>query len=418
MNEGGEHNFLRSLRHNRAAAFRKEIVPYFRYVFQSGFGLLASAVLFAFIIWYVDFIKAVPANWPIKPVAIIVLALVAIITPLRTYFQPADTVFLLPLESRLLSSYIKPIVRTAMWANVMRMMIVWAIVIPIYLRSPATSVLLDSHPIGILTIGLAIIAGGNVYGAWRERQPASQLWRTALRIIRWLLTIAMIAAILLKSLWIAVIFIVLSISLLFLLWSVPKRHALPWERLVEDERSARHRWMAFLSWFVDVQSEGAKATRRRWIAWLGDRVPFEQKYAWKFLYTKTFLRSETFGAYIRWLFVAGFVMVVVDNEIALLVCYGIALIVAGMQLGELGRVRFVETVDTLPISPDGRLPAAASVARVAGLCAAGVLAIVMVLAQLKFEQIEWLIATIIVGFVWTGWLVPRKIAKRTMDDED
>ena len=65
--------FLHSLRRSRAAAFRQEIVPHFRYVFQSGFGLFASAILFAALIWYVDFIKAVPSSWPADVVGVIVL---------------------------------------------------------------------------------------------------------------------------------------------------------------------------------------------------------------------------------------------------------------------------------------------------------------------------------------------------------
>ncbi len=96
--------FLHSLRRERTAAFRKEIVPYFRYVFQSGFGLFASAIFFTLLIGYMDLIKAVPADWPAKWVGAFVLSLSALRAPLRTYFRPADSVFLLAMETACWSS--------------------------------------------------------------------------------------------------------------------------------------------------------------------------------------------------------------------------------------------------------------------------------------------------------------------------
>jgi ABC-2 type transport system permease protein len=141
VREGGheeQRGFLRSLHESRAAAFRKEIVPHFRYVFQSGFGLFASAIFFSVLVWYIDFIKAVPKNWPADLVGVVVLSLAVIHAPLRTYFRSADSVFLLPMEGRVLQTYIRPALNKAIIAGVLRTLAVFAVFVPIYTRSPVT----------------------------------------------------------------------------------------------------------------------------------------------------------------------------------------------------------------------------------------------------------------------------------------
>lgn len=414
---GEQAAFLRSIRFSRAAAFRKEIVPYFRYVFQSGFGLFISAIFFAALIWYTGLIKDVPEHWPAKTVGIAVLTLTAIIAPLRTYFRPADTVFLLAMENGLLRHYVRPALYAAIMSGAARTLAVFALYAPIYLRAPETASIAASHPVAVMAIAIVLTGGFNVYAGWRERRVSSPVWRMSLRVLRWLLTALATAAFLLKPLLWAAPLALLCAAVLWLLWKLPAGHALPWERLIEEEEAVRRRWVAFLGWFVDVPSETAKAYPRRWIAWIGDWVPWRQSASWKFLYAKTFLRSETFGALLRWVVIAAFVLVVSDNGLADAIAYAIAVLVAGMQLGELRRIRFVETADTLPIAPEGRLRAAASVARVAGLTAAIILGLAVVGTAGGSFRPEVLLPAIAAGLLWTGWLVPRKIAKHAADED-
>jgi ABC-2 type transport system permease protein len=408
-------SFLRSLRQSRAAAFRKEIFPHFRYVFQSGFGLFASAILFAALVWYVDLIKAVPVNWPADAVGVAVISLAAIRAPLRTYFRPADPVFLLAMESKVLQTYVKPALWEAIWTGVLRTLAVFLIFSPIYLRSPVTTDIAHSRSIVIMAALFAVIAGCNVYGGWRERKPAFQLWRRGLRIVRWLATVISVAALLLKPLTMGIPLMLLCMMVVWLLWRIPAQHALPWEKLIGEEEAARRRWMSFLGWFVDVPTETSKAARRVWIAWAGDFLLWEHRRSWHFLYAKVFLRGETFGAFWRWVAVSGVVIVISGSVLADAVIYGISILICGLQLSELRRVRFVETAATVPIEPEGRLVAAAAVARAAGLSAAVLLGLVGILTgTLRLDL--WL-PLIAAGSLWCGWWMPRKIAKFTSEDD-
>ncbi|MFD0675116.1 ABC transporter permease [Cohnella sp. GCM10027633] len=411
--------FLRGLRAARASAFRGEIVPYFRYVFQSGFGLFASACLFAAFIWYVDLIKAVPEDWPVKTVGIAALTAAAVWAPLRTYMQAADTIFLLPMEAQLLRHYVGPAVRGAVVAGGARALAVFALYAPIYDRSPAMAGVAPENPAAFAALALLVACVGslNVYAGWRERQLASAGWRISLRVARWALTAAAVGVLLLKPLAWSVPFLALCAAIPWLLWRSAQKHALPMERLVQEEEAIRRRWMGFLGWFVDVRSESAKAYPRRWIAWIGERIDWRQSKAWHYLYALTLLRSETFGALFRWTLIAAGVLAVSVNAIADAVIYAIAVLVAGMQLSELKRLRFVETADALPIAPEGRHPAAASVARVAGVSVAALLAVVAAATAGGAFSAEYGLTAFAAGLLWTGWLVPRRIAKRSEDED-
>ncbi|WP_373232650.1 ABC transporter permease [Cohnella sp.] len=425
MRNGGheeQRRFLRSLRQSRAAAFRKEIVPHFRYVFQSGFGLFASLILFSAFVWYIDFIKGVPSNWPADLVGVVVLTLAVIRAPLRTYFRSADSVFLLPMEDRVIQTYIRTALDKAIIAGVLRTLAIFAIFAPIYTRSPVTEDIASGRSMIGMSVLFAFVAGCNVYSGWRERQPASGTWCWALRIVRWLLTMTVVAALLLKPLSWAIPIMLLCIAIIWLLWHIPSKHALPWEKLVEEEAAARRRWMSFLGWFVDVPTEISKPARRVWIAWIGDFLTGQHRWSWHFLYAKTFLRGEIFGAFSRWIVLSGVIIVVTGNKIADAVIYAIAILVVGLQLSELRRVRFVETAATLPIAQEGRLVAAAAIARSAGVAAAILLALAGILtvglgASGAGRDMNIWFPLLAVGLLWCGWWMPRKIAKFADDDD-
>jgi ABC-2 type transport system permease protein len=419
--------FLRSLRRERGAAFRKEIVPYFRYVLQSGFGLFASAIFFASFIWYTGLIKDVPEAWPVKEVGVALLTWAAFQASLRTYFRPSDPVFLLPMENRLLREYIGPALRQSIFVGALRALALFALYAPIYVRSPQTAELAESHSLMLLGIMVVLIAGGNVYGGWRERRMANRLWRLGLRLARLLLTAGALAGLLLKPLGLAIPFMLLCMAVMALLWRLPAQHALPWERLIQEEAGARRKWMAFLSWFVDIPTETAKPAQRRWISWAGDRLPWQQRWAWHYLYAKVFLRGETFGAVWRWMLLSGFVIAVVGNPLADVIIYAVSMAVCGLQLSELRRIRFVETADTLPIAPEGRLIAAAAIARTAGIAAAVALAVVglatgAIGASYSGQatdtlRLDYWAPMLAGGLLWCGWWMPRRIA-RFRDEDD
>lgn len=408
---------LRKLRGERAEAFRNEIFPYFRYVLQSGFGLVLGGIGITVIMGYIRILRDMPADWPSDIVGVACLTLIALYTPMRTFAQPADTVFAVPMENAMLSGILRPQVRSAMIASAIRMAAAFCVFAPIYVRAPATSAAADGRSLTLLGLTLALLGAWNVYAAWDERRMADSGWRIGLRMARYAAVLAMTFGLLLRSYPIAALFAVVCAGALTLLARTRIRHAVPWDKLIQDESAARRRWLRFLSWFVDIPSETQRPARRGWIVWAADALPWRRGSAWTYLYAKTMLRSDTFGSFWRWNAVLLIIILFAGQPIIDLIAYAIAVFVGCLQLTELGRLRFAENAAVAPL-PDDRRRSAAAIARTAGLIAVTVLWLGAALPERPFRPATWLIALAAAWF-WAGWLLPRRLrSKREEDDDD
>lgn len=407
---------LLELNRSRAAAFRQELIPYFRYVLQSGFGLLLSAIGITLVTGYIRLLNE-PGDWPSHIVGTVVLALIALFTPLRTYFQPADTVFVLPLESETLAAVVMPRVSRAMLASALRMLAAFAIFAPLYSGATPTAEAAAGRPLPLLGLALVLVGVWNAHTAWTERRLASGAWRVGLRAARYVAAAFVVAGLLLRPFVPALAFAVLCAAALYALARLQTRHALPWDRLIAEEAAARRRWLRFLSWFVDVPSEMSRPARRGWIAWAADLLPWRRDSAWTFLYAKTLLRSDTFGAFWRWNAVLIVILAMAKEPLLDAIAFAIAVFVGGLQLTELGRIRFAENAAVVPLRPERRLRAVAVVTRAADLIAATLLWLVAALPERPFRPGPWLIG-LAAALIWTGWLLPRRSSRGLDGDED
>lgn len=405
-------------RRERAAAFRREMFPYLRYVVQSGFGLLLAAIGITLLAGYAGLLADMPRTWPADVVGVALLFFAAIYTPLRSYLQPADIVFLLPAESRTLTGTLIPALRRSALFGAIRTLVVFAIFAPLYAKAPVTADAAPAQPAawGALAVALALLAAWNTYAAWQERRAVASTARLALRFARWTAALLSAAALLTKPLAIAAGFALLAAAVVSLSARLAPRHKLPWDRLIAEEAGARQRWLAFLGWFVDVPTEAPAAASRAWIAWIGDWVPRSRRFAWHFLYAKTFLRGEAFGAFWRWSALMAIVSAFARSNAVDMITYVAAIAIGGLQLTELGRIRFAEHASVVPLSPDGRRTAVSAVIRAAGLAVSALLWLIAAWPHVKASPALWLSA-LAAALLWTGWLLPRRAAARDEEEE-
>ncbi|WP_219640805.1 ABC transporter permease [Cohnella sp. CFH 77786] len=414
---GQERRFLLSLKRTRAAAFRSEVFPYFRYVAQSGFGLLVSAALFTLIIGYANLLRDVPPDLPAGLAGAAAIALAAIGSPMRTYIQPADPVFLLPMENSVYRDYVRPALAASMRAGAIRTLAVFAVFVPLYIRAPMTEEAASGRPLWLLGITFAAMGAWNAYGGWRERQAAWAVPRGWLRSARYAATLLSVWGLLNGSPLPAWGLAIGLLTLVGLAWRWPRRQQVPWERLIKEEETTRRRWYRFLGWFVDVPSQESKPTRRRWAAWLPDRLPLDRGRAWLYVYGKTFIRGETFGAFVRWYTVMALVIAAADHPAADWIAYGAGIFIGGIQLTELGRLKLAGSVETLPLDRGKRNRAAAGIARAAGM--AGAVLLWLFAAVPYVGSMGWIgPALLAAGLVWNAWIIPRRVAKPGDEDEE
>lgn len=284
---------LKALRSRRKASFWSKVLPYFPYVMQSGVVVLLLLLFIAFSAWYTSFLLDLPPGLPVRWIMLVLLGLLTVYSGFRTYVQQADLIFLLPQETRM-KEYLSPAYRSGIIYKLFGLYILLLTLWPLYIRGG-----IHTQPLWLMLIVLLWLKLLSGYGAWQELRIATPRARGGYRLLRWCFILLILAAWLWQPAWKSVLFMVLVSVNYILALRFPMKHAVPWENLIAAEKAGSARVMLLLGWFVDVSAEGQKVIRRRWLSKLGNGVPWERKTSYRFLLTKTLLRSELLGIVTR-----------------------------------------------------------------------------------------------------------------------
>ncbi|MBP2002113.1 ABC-2 type transport system permease protein [Paenibacillus shirakamiensis] len=284
---------LSTLRSRRKAAFWGKIAPYIPYIIQSGVAVLLFILFIAFAAWYTSFLKHIPPDLPIRWIMLILLTPLTVYASFRTYLHPADLSFLLPQEYRM-KDYFKPAYRSGVIYKLLGLFILLLGIWPLYVRSAE-----HPKPLWLLVLVLVVLKGLSSYGGWQELRMVSSRAKAGYRVLRWALITLMLAAWLSQSILNSSIFMVLVGVNYVLSLRFAVQHNVAWETLIATEKAQSSRVMLILGWFVDVPAEGQKIYPRRWLGSLGNKVPWGQDKAFRYLLIKSFVRSELFGILIR-----------------------------------------------------------------------------------------------------------------------
>ncbi|MHA7964346.1 ABC transporter permease [Paenibacillus sp. CAU 1782] len=288
---------LDKLWRERKQRFRREIMPYIRYMGQSGFPAFMSLIIITAIISYAKLVIEVPANFPIAEIGVLVLTPFLSRSPLRTWLHPADVVYLMPSEHKMGSFLSLSFKHSIKWSGI-------AAAFVFFLFAPLYSASLEYSDTGgagvwLLAFVCLVLRGANYWGAWQERRTAWSGYRLFYRILRWLLTALVIGSWLIAPLWQAAIFTLLCVLLMGVLYRNASKSFFPWERLIAEERATRKRFYAFFSLFIDVPVLDNSIARRPYLTWLLRRISYGQRNTYVYMYAASLLRTEIGGILLR-----------------------------------------------------------------------------------------------------------------------
>lgn len=251
---------LKLLWKQRRTGFWNGILPYVGYVIQSGVAMVFLFLVIAFSAWYTSFVQNIPAGFPIRWIALLLLAPLVLLSSYRTYLLPADIVFLRPQEYRM-QEYLKNSFVRGVIYKMLGLLLVFLTLWPLYVRADA-----DAKPLGWSMLFLVLWKVLSSYGAWQELRMVQAGASRAYRLLRWALAILAVAAWLwqppFRSLW----FLLLLAAVYIVALRLPVKHRVAWERLIQVEQTQAGRVMRTLGWFVDVPSSGQKVSSRRWLS--------------------------------------------------------------------------------------------------------------------------------------------------------
>ncbi|MFD1989073.1 ABC transporter permease [Paenibacillus nicotianae] len=342
-------NDLLKLRQQRQQAFWGEVLPYLRYVMQSGLAIVTFFLLIVFAAWYTTFLQNVPQGLPVHWILLILFTPLSIYGSVRTYMRTADIVFMLPLEVRM-REYFAPAWRSSVIGKTIWLLILALVAFPFYVRAD-----MNAKSLSLLVIVLIVAKCLGSYGSWQELRMNTAAARVGYRLLRYVLIIGLLAAFLWLPLMTALIAVVVIALVYLVLLRIPGKASVPWERLIATERNHAAGVMRLLGWFVDVPNGERKVSHRRWLSFVGNRVPWIPAKAFRFLVSKTLVRGELLPILIRFVII-GIVFVLITRESWFgIVVYLLFILLAGMQMTSLRK----QHTDTLwlsiyPIPPESQ----------------------------------------------------------------
>lgn len=323
---------LRELYAKRRSQFWGEVLPYLGYVIQSGVAVVFLFVLIAFSAWYTSLVQNIPPEFPTRWIMLAVLFPLTVNSSVRTYLQHADTVFLLPQESRMNQYFSKGWVGGSIY-KIAGMILVVLTLWPLYIRSD-----LFHKPLMatiLVLIGLKLLSS---YGSWKELSMTSRGSAAAYRALRW----AVIGLTIASWLWYpslrSLIFIILIGAAYFASLTIPAKHSVAWERLIQVEKRQAGRVMMVLSWFVNVPQREQRVYARKWLSRSGRGIPWRKDTAYRYLLVKSLVRSDIFGILIRVGVLGALLVWWTRDSLASSAVYLVSLMIAGLQLSSLRKL--------------------------------------------------------------------------------
>jgi ABC-2 type transport system permease protein len=342
----------------RAAAYRRYALPYLRYAAQSGLPLVLGFALIGFIHVYVTFLRQVPPSFPVHWLAVCVLTPLTAWTPVRTYLREADTVYLLPLESRM-GPYWKQSMLHSLVPQWVALSIAMLLLHPIYIRAGEGG----GNTLPFIWLILTLLKGANGWGGWMERRLEAEGRRIFYRFVRWSFCLLIVPALYRFAAWQTGLLVLLSLPAYYYAIRREKRYIVHWEHLIRLERQQQNRYDLFFNWFADVPSRVKSVRRREWAVRLVSQLPFLRRDAFSYLYGKTFVRSELFAIVLRLTFTGAALHWVLNHPWWRSVIAILFVAAVGIQMAALEREhRYNVWLDLYPLPQQQRIAAVQTIA--------------------------------------------------------
>ncbi|MFD2116549.1 ABC transporter permease [Paenibacillus yanchengensis] len=405
------HKELERLWVSRANSFAKEAAPYFRIMSRSGLLTLFALVFILGSIQYVSFLQTMPETFPIGYIGAVLLTFVLCYSPLRTWLQEPDTVFVMVLEHQM-GQYMKRSIRRTVIQSAILLAVVLLLYLPLYNKGIAPNSMF------IIILISALLKGANGWLAWQERRMIEDRASQTLRLVRIAATALAIAAWLHVVWWQAALFTLLLAVLIVVVYRLPQKFNFPWQTLIAEEARTSKRFYLLFGMFTDIPALMSKPHRRPYLSWIIRNIAYSSNRTYVFLYTATLLRLELIGIVLRLLLLASFVtywaasVASMEGWLAFII-YAVSILLIGLQLGGLGQAhRDTVWKHVYPLSEQDRIKQFIIVDKITLLTAGIILLIVLAIPLLINGYFIPVIAAIAFLLLYLFNWRPKRMAKK------
>ncbi|WP_409253347.1 ABC transporter permease [Bacillus sp. SCS-153A] len=280
----------------RVVEYNTELRKYLRYMFNDHLLFVLIFALGGGAFTYNQWVGTLDSSFPAPLIMAVILGLILTWSPVYTFLREADAVFLLPLESRM-----KQFFQKGIWVSFISqsyiLLLLLAAMMPMYVKVTERG-FQSFFIILLILLGLKV---WNLYVRWftlknQERET---------HLIDYFIRFALNAVFLYMVLSGASIILVVAVAViltgyLFYFRSAVKGKSLKWDVLISLEEQRMLLFYRLANMFTDVPKLKGKVHRRKWLDAVMNRIKYDQKQTFTFLYIRSLLRtSEYFGLYIR-----------------------------------------------------------------------------------------------------------------------
>lgn len=248
-------------------------------------------ILGAISIYYFHlFLQWIPPQISVEIILALFVTFILIRTKVRTFIKRADIFFLLPLEGKLKSYFLKSLGYSFV-IDAVKLLVFLTIFLSLFLQTTIMNM-----PI-FLFIGAMVFY--NVLMKWTEQWLENHLQFVVHRLYRGF-SIYLMCYFLLKNDWIFVL-ILMALNFAYIFFLISKKRNPNWQWLIVEEESALLRNLKFINFFIDVPNLKRSFRSRRWLTMILKKlIPYNQKSTLVYLFSHLFVRyNDYFYLYVR-----------------------------------------------------------------------------------------------------------------------
>ncbi len=386
-------NSLQDVWRKRFLHYVTELQKYLKYVFTGHLAIVFVFVIGAGGYQYSEWLKTAPENFPATWIVAVVLGLVLAYSPPTTLIREPDSVYLLPLESKL-TGFMKKALTWTFWSQIFIVLLLFVVSIP--MLSQVGEV--EQITIGAVFIFVVLLKLWNVHVefSFRWANAGEGVWGD--RIIRAIISIIAVMAIFTM---VPFYMILLIIPIVFYanVWARQmKGQPFPYEHFIKLEQNRMLRFYRFANYFTDVPHIRGSIRRRAYLNWVYRIIHFKQSKSQEFLVFRTFLRTDdTFYLWIRLTLLLAIGTVFIGVPVVVMIFVGALAFASALQLKQALLSSDEFRMDMLyPLADSARVQAVEKIVRIVQIVQA-IIVLLVVVATGTTESILFIAPIIIVA---------------------
>ncbi|MDQ0268931.1 ABC transporter permease [Cytobacillus purgationiresistens] len=290
---------------NRLSKRVKELSRYLKYIFNGHILIVMVFLLGTAAYYYQEWVKQLPPDYPVAIIMAVILGLLITYSPIYSFLEEADRVFLLPLEERLNRYFTKATIVSFLFQAYL-IIIGLGVFMPMY-ASVNNGQFSSFLPFLLILLAVKLV---NLMIRWRVQFFTETNVHIFDSIVRFSVNTVFLYLLFAGANPIFIIVVgAIQLLLYFYFHMKTKEKGLKWEYLIDTEERRMASFYRLANMFTDVPHLKDRIKRRKWLDWIVAGLSFDQKKTYSHLYTRTFLRAgDYFGLFIRLSLIGGAVI--------------------------------------------------------------------------------------------------------------